>query len=175
MIQNLADNITKKFFEKNVNVSAYEVHRYGMKAIISTIVDIILVIGTGYIANHLIESILYFGIFGSIRKFSGGYHCDTHFKCITLHLTIFIIYILTENYYMILSIPIYIFSILVFVLLSLIKNRKLDEEQYQKYKFISLCILMVMIMLANITDYSKIINYVLFIVSILMVICIKKT
>ena len=174
MIQNIADNITKIFFEKNVNVTSYEVHRYGMEAIISTVVDIILVTGTGYITNYLIESILYFGIFGLIRKFSGGYHCNTHFKCLTLHLMLFIIYILTVNYYITLSIPIYIFSISVFVLLSPIKNRKLNKEQYQNYKLISLSILMVMIMLANITDYSMIINYVLLIVSILMVICIKK-
>lgn len=174
LIQAIASKITKYMVDIGVCSKDYTIHKYGIEVMISTMIDFGFIIGIGFMSQHFIDSIIYYFAFWFIRKFSGGYHCETYFKCITLHVTLFIAYLLTYHYYSYFMIWIYLLSLMVFILLSPIKNRDLDQSVYKKYKIISLSILIVYLTLSYLTTHTNILTYVVLIVSLLMVACIKK-
>lgn len=58
-----------------------EYYRYGIEITISSLLNIILIIGIGIIFRNVFESIIFLSFFMLIRQFTGGYHADTYFKC----------------------------------------------------------------------------------------------
>ncbi len=170
MIQTLANKITEQLFENGEAKEIFEIHKYGIEVMISTILNFLLLVMIGYVSSHLIDACLYFLLFGFIRKLSGGYHCSTYFKCISL----FIFYVLTYQYYTNLKIIIFILTVIVFMCLSSINMRELNNKELKLYKIISLLIVGSLILLSFIIIYDEIIIYVLFVVSILMLVCIKE-
>lgn len=172
MIKLLAKKLIDIIFETSQNIETYDVHCYGVEIIISTLLDFSLILLAGYYFNNVIDVILYFIIFALIRKFSGGYHCSTYLTCLSLHLFLFVIYILTFTYYQKMIFYFQIISLLIITILSPIKNRELPEKQYFIYKLISIFLSLILIIIANLNMFTNIITYTLFIVSILMVVFI---
>lgn len=170
MIQTLANKITEQLFENGEAKEIFEIHKYGIEVMISTTFNFLLLIIIGYMSGRLVDACLYFLLFGFIRKFGGGYHCSTYFKCISL----FIFYVLTYQYYTNLKIIIFILTVIVFMCLSSINMRELNNKELKLYKIISLLIVGSLILLSFIIIYDEIIIYVLFVVSILMLVCIKE-
>lgn len=174
MIQILANKITEQLFDNGEARDIYEIHKYGIEITISTTVNFLLLVLIGYISNYLIDACLYFLLFGFIRKFSGGYHCSTYFKCISLHVSLFIIYVITENVYYDFRLLIFVFTYLIFLYLSPIELRNLNNSEISLYRIISLIIISVLMITSFFINHVEIIVYVLFVVSILMLVCIKE-
>ena len=174
LIQDLANKITQYMFKMKVCNDEFEVHRYGIEVMISTTIDVLLILGIGFIMGHLEDAIIYYLAFWIIRKFSGGYHCQTYFRCISLHVSLFIVYLITFQCYRHWMLYIQIFAILVFIIFSPVRNRELDNSEYRKYKILSLIILIGFITFSYISHYANILTYVILIVSILMIACIRN-
>lgn len=174
MIQTLAKKITLKIFHYGFQKEIFEVHSYGIEVIISTLIDAGIILIIGFYTEHFMESVFYYILFGLMRKFSGGYHCNTYLTCISLHVMLFVVYVMTHSYYELCQNHIIIFSIVVFLFLSPIKNRKLEEVEYKRYRLVSMFLLMIYIMLINLQIYNGIIAYVILIISILMIVCVRK-
>lgn len=174
MIQTLAKKITLHIFQHGFQKEVFEVHSYGMEVILSTLIDTGIILLIGFYTNHFVESFLYYLLFGLIRKFSGGYHCHTYLTCISLHVVLFVFYVMTYSYYEVWQKYIVLFSIGVFLFFSPIKNRSLEENEYKRYKLISIFLLIICFLLIYLQIYNSIIAYVILIVSILMIVCIKK-
>lgn len=174
LIQEMANKITQYMFTKKVCTEEFEIHCYGIEVIISTTIDVLLILSIGFIMGHLEDAIIYYFAFWIIRKFSGGYHCQTYFRCISLHVSLFIAYLITFQYYNHWMLCIQIFAILIFVILSPVRNRELDNSEYRKYKIISLIILAGFIALSYMSHYANILTYVILIVSILIITCIRN-
>lgn len=176
MIQTISAKLAKYMFEQGIYEESYEIHKYGIEVMLSTIINIIVIVFMGLLSSRIIDSVLYCLGFWIIRKFSGGYHCKTYFSCMSAYFLTFLIYLYSsfifENVYVMLLID--TIALLTFVFLSPIKNRECAEEDYQEYKRISLILLLIYIILSWCTIYSAIFTYVIFAVSFYMVVCIPK-
>ena len=161
-------------FKQGIYKESYAIHRYGFEVILSTTINILLIVGCGAISHKIPEAIIYCLSFWLIRKFCGGYHCKTYFTCISFHVVLFAIYLFTFSYYEYIRWYVYLFAFIVFLIFSPIKNRKCEKEEYLKYKGISLAILIVYILLSQNTQYSSLLVYVILIVSLLMAVCIRN-
>lgn len=174
MIQTSATLFTRYMMRKGLCEDDFEVHRYGIEVILSTIIDLSLILFVGSISGMLMEAILFYFGFWIIRKYSGGYHCKTYFNCISLHVLTFMAFTLTvalfQNFY-IKAITCMI-GIGTFLWLSPIKNRKFTRLSYSKYKRISLIILLLYILLSFSTFYGEIFSYLILSVSVYMLVCI---
>lgn len=69
------------FLCKDDNEETFELYKYAVYIVLSSILHIVTIIILGVCFNLLIESILFYGSFISIRKFAGGYHAKTPTRC----------------------------------------------------------------------------------------------
>lgn len=74
-----------------------------------------------------------------------------------MHVSLFIAYLITFQYYNHWMLCIQIFAILTFIILSPVRNRELDNSEYRKYKIISLIILTEFIALSYMSHYAIIV------------------
>lgn len=176
VIQTISYKVTELLFNNHVEQESFEIHQYGIEVMVSSIINILLILFLGLIFHQLIESVLYCLLFWFIRKFCGGYHCETYFKCISLHVSLFLFYLLTYHFYEHIALYVYGIAFICFLFISPIQNKKriLSQNEHQRYKIISLLILISYILLSYITSFKSIIIYVIAIVTILMIVCIQK-
>lgn len=58
-----------------------EYYQYGIEITISSLLNVILIIGIGILFRSVIESIIFLVCFILLRQFTGGFHADTYLKC----------------------------------------------------------------------------------------------
>lgn len=58
-----------------------EYYQYGIEITISSLLNVILIMGIGILFRSVIESIIFLVCFILIRQFTGGFHADTYLKC----------------------------------------------------------------------------------------------
>lgn len=58
-----------------------EYYQYGIEITVSSLLNIILILGIGAISGNIRESVIFLICFVLLRQFTGGYHADTYFKC----------------------------------------------------------------------------------------------
>lgn len=63
------------------NEKAY--YRYGVEITISSLLNIILILGIGIVLSCIDKSVLFLLLFIPIRQFTGGYHAETYLLCNT--------------------------------------------------------------------------------------------
>lgn len=91
MIHRLASNITDFFVEKNVvQDSEHEIYIYGFDLMISGLMNVLFVIGTGIALSQLWKALLFVFIMVTVRMYTGGYHADTHVMCNIIFLATFL-------------------------------------------------------------------------------------
>lgn len=56
-------------------------YRYGVEILLSTILEVVLVMLLGVLMKNLVGSIIFYIVFVTTRFYTGGYHAETHFKC----------------------------------------------------------------------------------------------
>ena len=71
----------------NNNVLDYdeEIFLYGVEVIITTLINLVLLLIVGLVSGTADQAMVYFVSYAFLRKFIGGYHCNTNFKCITFN------------------------------------------------------------------------------------------
>ena len=67
--------------EKIIDVDS-DIYKYGFESILSSYLCIAIVLFTGIFIKYKLIAFFYLLIFYFIRKYSGGYHCDSYLKCI---------------------------------------------------------------------------------------------
>lgn len=176
MIQAISNKITKIIFLNSKEIESFEVHKYGIEILLSTLIDfsIIIIIGIAYF--EFLASIMYLFVFGFTRKFCGGYHCNRYYKCISLHIGIFCLYIFIKNLINnnLIMLLMFVFSCITLYYLSPINVRCVDKPTYSKYKNITRCLLIIYFFVGLlINSYRAILVYTLFAISILVYPCIQ--
>ncbi len=96
-----------------------EFYRYGIEITISSLLNVILILGIGIVTNSMIESIIFLVCFILLRQFTGGFHADTYFKCNLSFCIVFsivlVLYYTTAQY-----LSTYISILITFVCVSII-------------------------------------------------------
>ena len=79
MIEKKAEYISEKLVEKNlVKNKDKDVYQYGIEVLISTAINIMLLLVIGIITKTVLLSICHFLILATIRTLTGGYHASTY-------------------------------------------------------------------------------------------------
>ncbi len=137
MIAKLAEIVTV-FYLKNfvIDPDEADMYQYGNEIMISSLLDLLIVIGVGLVFGKLINSVLFFLFFLLLRSFTGGYHADTYFKCkiiflINICLSVYLSGYEYKFYSLYLLIVLIVFSFLVITKMSPIENenKPLSKEE----------------------------------------------
>lgn len=168
MIQAISKYITNKIFLYECQSEDYQIHQYGVEVIVSTTINILLLIVIGCITHHLIDSLLYFIFFYIIRKFCGGFHFNHYYSCISTHVMLFVIFIYMPKLFYSYDFMILCFATITFIVLSPYNIRKITHKEIKTYKYISLFVLSLYAMLYYVFNMN-IMLYIIFIVSILLI------
>lgn len=91
MIKFFSDKITDVLvYNKSIDSEDSDVCSYGLEILISALVNLVMVLILGAIFGKFIQTIVFVICYCSIRQFSGGYHADTHGRCIFTFLCMYL-------------------------------------------------------------------------------------
>jgi len=83
MLEKLSERLTDLLLMKGIiDRENREIYTYGFEALLSTVINFIIVLTIGIIAGIALESIFFVFMFGILRMYCGGYHAETHISCI---------------------------------------------------------------------------------------------
>lgn len=85
MIRRCSDRITAYFVRNQViDDENRELYSYGLELLLAECTSILCVFILGLISGHFIDSVLFLAAFIPLRTYAGGYHANTHFRCLVL-------------------------------------------------------------------------------------------
>lgn len=58
-----------------------EYFQYGIEILISSVLNVLIILTIGFAMNSIVESILFLICFIPLRQFTGGFHAQTYFSC----------------------------------------------------------------------------------------------
>lgn len=99
MIKEIALYISNWFYKKGMLVCGYsfEVYRYGFELLVSTLVNVFVLIIIGIVTNSELQAVMYCIGFVVLRMFAGGYHATTHLRCILIFNSSFLIVVIFDK------------------------------------------------------------------------------
>lgn len=152
MLHSLSERIAdfllrQKCFEEEM----LPVYIYGVELFLSSVLGVVLVILSGCLLGEFISSIVFLLSFIILRLFTGGFHCNSYFKCnLSLVLTFVAVILLKDLYkfvpfqefvlgFMMLS------SLLITMLFSPVShpNKEISKKDRVKFRLIALGVLLV--------------------------------
>jgi len=142
MIKASSKKITRYMVKrKTINCEDFELYQYAYETMISTIVNISIILVIGAILNRFTETLLFLVFYCPIRQFSGGFHAENYFKCFLVFITLYLCNMYLVNYIIIMKangimIVITLISYVGIILLSPQEHRHnpLTEEERKRYK-----------------------------------------
>ena len=82
MINRLSTLISDQFVKHNIiPKDAKDVYTYGGEITISSIIGFLITLAIGLLFDSLINAMIFYVIFISLRSMTGGYHASTYLKC----------------------------------------------------------------------------------------------
>ncbi len=82
MEHRLAQKLSSYFIDKNIiSQEDYEIYVYGGELLISFTISTSIILLLGLVFNKLVETLLFLTVFIVLRRYTGGYHAPSHFKC----------------------------------------------------------------------------------------------
>ncbi len=82
MIHRISQIITDFLISQRIaDEKDYEIYVYGYEVVVSSLIDIMIVLLIGITFNRLADVLIIMSMFVSIRLYSGGYHANTYLKC----------------------------------------------------------------------------------------------
>ena len=142
MIHGLARRVALVFASYGeCNEDEVDIYTYALEAMIAPIVNIVICLIISLVFGRLLEGTIFILAFMLLRRFTGGYHAKTHYKCILTFCTVlalsFLLSFVLQNLNMgLIAAPTIATSAWVGILaLTLIKSNKevsLKKEQHRK-------------------------------------------
>ena len=84
MIKKLSQYILQYLLRNNVIENTQdekEYYQYGIEITISSVLNILLILGIGLVTRNILENVIFLLFFIPIRQFTGGFYANTYFKC----------------------------------------------------------------------------------------------
>lgn len=82
MIIKIAEKATGILLQENIITEDFkDIYQYGMEVIVSTILNLLLVLTMGVVLNATTQGIIYFLVLATVRTQAGGYHASSYFRC----------------------------------------------------------------------------------------------
>lgn len=182
MITSLAQYITGILYKNNIiDSKMLDIYIYGFEVIVSGFVSIFIGLALGFIFAQIPESIVFLIVFILIRKYCGGYHADTYFRCNSIFMIniaiVMIILKINFNYSIYLHFIIGLICIITYITLAPIENKykPLTYEEKKKYRITAIIISLIFFCISsvvyfNFLKFSIVIDMALMSVAISMII-----
>ncbi|MGN0607176.1 MAG: accessory gene regulator B family protein [Oscillospiraceae bacterium] len=163
-----------------------EYYQYGIEITISSLLNVILIIGIGIIFRSMFESVVFLAFFMIIRQFTGGFHADTYFKCncsfCISFISVLIMYHTTyEKMTPCLSVLISVLCVAIIILDCPIehKNKPIPKHKRKFHKCVAAMLgigygIIGTILIALSNKYGALIIYTLVLVTLLVIAAIVK-
>ncbi len=161
MLSKLSKKMTHFYLSKNkIEEDECEIYDYCFEIFLSTVLNLITVIIIGFACLRFLETTLFIAVFLTVRVMAGGYHSDTHFRCLLLLVVVFSIFLIML-YFVPVSILVFInlisslIAMIVVAILSPIDhpNNQMVVSRKNKAKFVSISISIVCILIINILTF----------------------
>lgn len=142
MLHNSSNRIASFFVEKNIICAEQApIYAYGVELILATILNTVVILSIGIFMGRFLETVLFLLTFAVIRSFAGGYHADTHLKCLLILVAVFLVNMLLlslipEKYILVVTISVALAGLLLIFFYAPVdhENKKFDEGEGHKYK-----------------------------------------
>ncbi|AKN32905.1 accessory gene regulator AgrB [Clostridium carboxidivorans P7] len=139
MIYKLSRKIAKDMVNNNiVKFGDYEIYLYGIQSIISSIVDILVILIISAFWGQALYSVIFIIFFCTLRINAGGYHASSYFKCLIFITSINFLAIALVNNVKVIKSPYFIIASLLFSIFLILKycpvdtpNKPLNSEEKQ--------------------------------------------
>lgn len=135
MLHQLSERITLFLLGLNLfEERDRDIYSYGMEIFLSSMFGVLLAIGIGIVFHETIRVSLFLISFISIRSYAGGYHAESHWKCISIFGVVSLISIylgkLLEGSVVLLILLTALAAMILLIFAPLEnENRRLDEEE----------------------------------------------
>lgn len=100
MINQISETITQFFLhQESISEEEKDVYKYGVEITVSSLLNVILILLIGLLFDNLLSGAVFLVCFIIVRKYTGGYHAETYFRCnMVLCTTYTIVYISSNNF-----------------------------------------------------------------------------
>lgn len=134
---------------KETDKLPFEIYVYGTQLVISSIINLLICITISLLLGELINGLIFFAIFSSLRRFTGSFHCKTFIMCNVVFSSVVALALLSntflgkvfENYVIVMVTA--IFNLICILLFSPVynENKKLTYIQKKAFpNFINNCL-----------------------------------
>lgn len=161
MLSKLSKKMTLFYLSKGkIKEEESEIFDYCFEIMLSTILNLITVIIIGFACLRFLETTLFIAVFLTIRVMAGGYHADTHFRCLILLVVVFSVFLIML-YFVPVSILIFInliSSLLALIAIAILSpidhpNNQMLASRKKKAKYVSISITTVCVLIINILTF----------------------
>ena len=142
MYKKLSCKLTDTFTKWGIiNSDQADIYRYGFELLISSLAYGLIFILISLLCRCLIASLFFFSGFYIIRKFCGGFHANSYFKCHLLFainhlLVILALKLIPQNVYYFVTIGIFLFASFVILFFAPVdhKNKRFVKNEYLHFR-----------------------------------------
>lgn len=127
--------------QKVIKKHEKEIYVYGIQLVISSIVNLLICITISLLLGELINGLIFFVLFSSLRRFTGGFHCKTFIMCNVVFSSIVALVLLSNKFlgkvfenYLILIVTV-IFTLICILLCSPVYNENKELTYIKKKRF----------------------------------------
>lgn len=128
--------------QKVIKKHEKEIYVYGTQLVISSIINLLICITISLLLGELINGLIFFAIFSSLRRFTGGFHCKTFLMCNVVFSSVVALALLSniflgevfENYVTVIVTA--IFNLICILLFSPVYNENKKLTYIQKKRFL---------------------------------------
>lgn len=130
------------FVCKETDKLPFEIYVYGTQLVISSIINLLICITISLLLGELINGLIFFAIFSSLRRFTGSFHCKTFIMCNVVFSSVVALALLSntflgkvfENYVIVMVTA--IFNLICILLFSPVYNENKKLTYIQKRRFL---------------------------------------
>lgn len=145
MISDLSVKVTGVLLDNRIIEEQDEdIYKYGLELLISSVVNLTLVIAIGCIFGKFIQTVLFVLLYCFVRRYAGGYHANTHARCIATFSTLYFLMLgITDMFHiseanLLLVIASIISNVIVFRLAPVAdQNKPLEDHEIKRNSLIS--------------------------------------
>lgn len=127
---------------KETDKLPFEIYVYGTQLVISSIINLLICITISLLLGELINGLIFFAIFSSLRRFTGSFHCKTFIMCNVVFSSVVALALLSntflgkvfENYVIVMVTA--IFNLICILLFSPVYNENQKLTYIQKRRFL---------------------------------------
>jgi len=142
MLSVLAKKLSILFIQANiVKQEDYEIYAYSFELLLSTVLNFMMLAIVALMTKRLLETACFVIGFIPVRRFAGGYHAKTHFRCLSILLVTYfalltILTLMSADIYRVSTILNIFVSAVIIWMISPVgdRNKPLSEKEKHYYR-----------------------------------------